>query len=111
MGAGDYSACAHFTCGFRLAQLHGERKALHLRNKHATDCPTDVLIVVIRARVDIRRIEVQVVGVLCRVGCSRPIVAVRATVVRLRTIPVAREHEDTSKTAPGTYRSTQDLEP
>lgn len=50
--------------------------------------------VVIVLRIDIGRIEVQVVGIRSRVERGRPIVAVRPTVVERRIIVVARRGEE-----------------
>ena len=48
-----------------------------------------VLIVVVRTRIYVVADEVQIVGVVVIVRSRRPIVAVVATIVRRRTVPVA----------------------
>ena len=52
-----------------------------------------VLIVVIRTRVDIRAIQVQVVAIVVIVRSRRPIVAVATPIVRRRRIEVAGVEE------------------
>ena len=55
-----------------------------------------VLIVVIRTRIHVATVEVQVVRVVGIVRSRRPIVAVVATIVRRRTVPVAGIDEYTT---------------
>jgi len=52
-----------------------------------------VLVVVVRTWVDVRAVEVQVVGVVGIVGGSGPIVAVATTIVGRGIIEVPRVHE------------------
>ena len=54
-------------------------------------------IVVVRG-IDVRTIEVQVVAVSRRVQRGRPVVAVRASVVQTRPVPVARGGEENAPT-------------
>ena len=69
-----------------------------LYRSHAPHRVTVVLIVVIR-RVHVVTVEVQIVGVVAIVGSRRPIVAVVATIVRRRTVPVAGVDEYTTRAA------------
>ena len=62
----------------------------HLHTANATRHSTVVLVVVVRAWVDVVTVEVQVVRVVATVRRGRPIVPVRATIVHRRTIHVAR---------------------
>ena len=54
-----------------------------------------VTIVVVR-RIDIARIEVQVVGIAIRVQRRRPVVAIRTAIVQARVIDVASGGEENS---------------
>ena len=65
------------------------RNVLPLGPGHAPSRETVVLTTVVRTRADIRAIEMQAVGVRRIAGSRRPIVATRASIVRLRTTPVA----------------------
>ena len=67
-----------------------------LATYQATDTKSVVLIVVV-GRVQVRRVEVQVVRVVVAVRRPTPIVAVRATIVRRRTIEVAGVKENSHK--------------
>ena len=67
-----------------------------LATYQATDTKSVVLIVVV-GRVQVRRVEVQVVRVVVAVRRPTPIVAVRATIVRRRTIEVAGVKENSYK--------------
>ncbi len=55
--------------------------------------------IVVVLRIDIRGIEVQVVGIGSRVEPRRPVVPVRATVVERRTIVVAGSREESESSA------------
>ena len=61
----------------------------HLHTANATRHSTVVLVVVVRAWVDVVTVEVQVVRVVATVRRGRPIVSVRTTIVHRRTIHVA----------------------
>ena len=61
----------------------------HLHTANATHHSTVVLVVVVRAWVDVATVEVQVVRVVAIVRRGRPIVSVRTTIVHRRTIHVA----------------------
>ena len=54
---------------------------------------------VVVLRIDIRGIEVQVVGIGSRVEPRRPVVPVRATVVERRTIVVPGSREESESSA------------
>ena len=64
-----------------------------LATYQATDTKSVVLIVVV-GRVQVRRVEVQVVRVVVAVRRPTPIVAVRATIVPRSTITVARARKE-----------------
>ena len=68
-----------------------------LYRSYATYGVPVVLIVVVRTRIYVVTVEVQVVGVVGIVGSRRPIVAVVATIVRRRTVPVAGIDEYTTR--------------